>query len=143
MTNPPNQVRKRFVLEVPQKLVDKPIVYELCRRFDISFNILKASISPEREGRIVLELSGTAQNIKAAEIHLGASGVVVESLNEGVKRLEEKCIHCGACESFCPTDALYVERPSMRVVFDEKECVLCERCLTACPTHAMVFRFRR
>ncbi len=41
-----------------------------------------------------------------------------------------------------PAGALYVERPQMRVVYDETKCILCERCLNACPTHAMEFRFR-
>ena len=81
------------------------------------------------------------QRIKAAELHLGAQGVTVESLNEDVRREEERCIHCGTCEGFCPTGALAVERPSMQATFNDEKCVLCERCLTACPTHAMVFRF--
>ena len=139
---PPYQVRKRFVLIIPQDLVDQPIVHDMCRTCDVSFNILKASISPESGGRVVMELAGTSQNIKAASLFLGRLGVQVESLNEEVKRVEEKCIHCGACEGFCPTGALFVERPSMRVVFDHEKCVLCERCLTGCPTHAMAFRFR-
>jgi ferredoxin len=142
MTTPPNQVRKRFVLTIPATLVNKPIVYELCRDFQVSFNILNASISPAREGRVVIELAGSAVNIRSAELHLGQIGVTVESLNQDVWRCEDRCIHCGTCEGFCPTGALYVERPVMRVVFDEDKCVLCERCLTACPTHAMAFRYR-
>ncbi len=142
MTPLPNQVRKRFVLIVPAELVEKPIVFELCRDFQVSFNILKASISPAREGRVVIELAGPITNIKEAELHLGRIGVQVESLNQDVQRLEEYCIHCGTCEGFCPTGALYVDRPEMCIVFDEEKCVLCERCLTGCPTHAMAFSYR-
>ena len=102
MTTPPNQVRKRFVLIVPAKLVDKPIVYELCRDFQVSFNILNASISPAREGRIVIELAGPVTDMKEAELHLGRIGVQVESLNQDVQRHEDRCIHCGTCYEECP-----------------------------------------
>ena len=142
MTTPPNQVRKRFVLTVPAALVNHPIVYELARDFSVSFNILNASISPEKEGRLVIELAGTSITIEDAAAHLARIGVVVESLNQDVQRHDERCIHCGACEAFCPTGALSVARPSMHVDFDASKCVLCERCLTACPTHAMAFSFR-
>ena len=141
MTPASHTVRKRFVMIVPKNLVDRPIVYELTRDFSLSFNILNASISPEREGRIVIELAGSSQNIESASLRLGSMGVQVESLNQDVGRYEEKCIHCGTCEGFCPTGALHVERPAMQVLFDETKCVLCERCLTGCPTHAMAFRF--
>lgn len=142
MTNPPNQVRKRFVLIFPRELVERPIIYELTRAFDVSFNILHASISSDKEGRVVIELGGAAQSVNEASLHLGRIGVRVDSLNQEVRRNAEKCIHCGTCEGFCPTGALRVERPEMRVVYDEDQCVLCERCLTGCPTHAMEFRFR-
>ena len=49
---------KRIVLRFPQRLVDRPIVYRLVKDYDLEFNILKASITPEQEGLLVLELKG-------------------------------------------------------------------------------------
>jgi len=142
MTDARNDIRKRFVLVFPHELVNRPIIYELCRDFDVAFNILHASVSSEREGRVVIELAGASSRLTAAAQHLERIGVTIDSLNQEVRRNEDTCIHCGTCEGFCPTGALYVARPEMRVVYDETKCVLCERCLNACPTHAMEFRFR-
>ncbi|HAK97063.1 MAG TPA: (Fe-S)-binding protein [Planctomycetes bacterium] len=142
MTDPRNQIRKRFVLVFPNELVDKPIMCDLVREFDVTFNILNATISSEREGRLVMELTGASAQISAAADHLERLGVAVDSLNQEVRRNDDNCMHCGTCEGFCPSGALYVQRPEMRVVYDESKCILCERCLTGCPTHAMEFRFR-
>ncbi len=141
MTNPPNQVIKRFVFLFPQEIADHPIICELSRNFQLIFNILNASISPERRGRIVIELKGSAQALDEAVFFMKERGVLVDSLNQEVRRNEEKCIHCGTCEGFCPTGALSVSRPAMEVTYNTEKCVLCERCLTACPTHAMEFYF--
>ena len=51
--------------------------------------------------------------------------------------VEERCIHCGSCVGVCPTQALYVEKPSYLVKYDETQCIACEMCVLACPTHAM------
>ncbi|HNS00058.1 MAG TPA: NIL domain-containing protein [Planctomycetota bacterium] len=142
MNDSRNQIRKRFVLVFPSDLVDKPVICELVKRFDVTFNILTATITSEREGRLVLELTGASAPISAAAEHLERLGVAVDSLNQEVRLNEDACMHCGTCEGFCPSGALRVQRPEMRVVYDESKCILCERCLTGCPTHAMEFRFR-
>ena len=142
MSNAPNQVRKRFVLIFPKDLIEKPIIYDLTRKFQVRFNILNASITPEREGRMVIELAGTAQYLNDASLYLENIGIKVDSLNHEVRHNENQCIHCGTCEGFCPTEALYVDRTDMTVKYDDNKCILCERCLTACPTHAMEFQFR-
>jgi ferredoxin len=51
--------------------------------------------------------------------------------------VDKKCTHCGSCTAVCPTDALSIKRPEMRVVFDQQKCSLCELCITTCPTRAM------
>jgi hypothetical protein len=38
--------------------VERPIIYRLVKDYDLEFNILKASITPEQEGLLVLELKG-------------------------------------------------------------------------------------
>ena len=50
------------------------------------------------------------------------------------------CVFCGNCVGVCPTGALSVERPEMKVAFKQKKCSICELCVTACPTRAMEIR---
>ena len=46
-------VARRVVLHFPRSLVDQPIIYKLVRDFDLQFNILKASVTPNEEGLLV------------------------------------------------------------------------------------------
>jgi len=50
-------VSKRIVLHFPKRMVDRPIVSRLVKDYDLDFNILKALVTPEEEGLLVLELS--------------------------------------------------------------------------------------
>jgi ABC-type methionine transport system ATPase subunit len=49
---------KMISLRFPKKVVNEPITVNLVKNFDLSFNILKATIYPRKEGFMVLELSG-------------------------------------------------------------------------------------
>jgi len=66
--------------------------------------------------------------------------VKVQNASQEVKRLDRKCTHCGACTAVCPTGALHIVRPEMRVAFDQKKCSVCELCVPACPPRAMEAR---
>jgi len=55
--------KRIYVLRFPKSIVDQPIVCELVRKFDISFNILKATVLPLQAGLMVLELHGHKKNI--------------------------------------------------------------------------------
>ena len=50
---------KILILRFPKKEVQKPIVCYLARDFELTFNILNATIPPREEGIMVLELSGS------------------------------------------------------------------------------------
>jgi ferredoxin len=130
---------KRIVLRFSPAVVDKPIIYRLARDFDLVFNILKANITPQKEGTLVMELSG--ERYQEGLDFLRNQGVAVQPLSEEIVRNEEKCTMCGACTVFCPTGALYMERPSMVVRFNEDDCVVCQLCTRACPVRAMEARF--
>ena len=51
-------VSKKIVLRFPRRLVERPIIYRLVKDYDLEFNILKASVTPEEEGLLILELKG-------------------------------------------------------------------------------------
>ncbi|MBM4326463.1 MAG: 4Fe-4S dicluster domain-containing protein [Deltaproteobacteria bacterium] len=115
----------------------KPVIYRLARDFDLIFNILEAKILPRREGRILLELRGDQGQIDQGIKFLEEHEVVVERLADKVWREEDRCVHCGACTGLCPTHALSITSPNMRVAFDVTKCVACGMCGLACPFGAM------
>jgi len=89
-------VSKRIVLHFPQRITDRPIVCRLIKDYNLEFNILKASVSPDKEGLMVLELSGEQEDYDKGVKYLTTSGVRIQSLSQDVIRNEERCTHCGA-----------------------------------------------
>ena len=132
---------KRVVLRFPRRLVDQPIISSLVRKYDLDFNILKASVTPDEEGLLVMELSGPTKALKEGLDYLADVGVAVQMLSQDIVRDEDRCIHCGACTSVCPTGALKLNRDTMLVEFDNGKCIACEHCVRACPVRAMVVHF--
>ena len=128
---------KILILRFPKTEVQKPLVCNLAKEYGLTFNILNATIFPREEGSMVLELSGTRKQFKEGVAYLKKYGVMVKNASQEVRRIDKKCIHCGFCTAVCPTEALYVKRPEMTVVFDQKKCSICELCIPACPTRAM------
>jgi len=131
---------KILVLRFPQTEVQKPIVCYLARNYDLIFNILNATVLPRKEGIMVLELSGSRKNFNEGVQYLKSQGVSVQKASQEIKRDNDKCIHCGACTSVCPTGALSIKRPEMTVNFDQGRCSVCELCVPACPPRAMKIR---
>ena len=131
---------KILILRFPVTEVQKPIVCNLARNYDLVFNILNAGILPRKEGYMVLELSGARKNFKEGLNYLKAQGVDVQNASREVKRDDAVCIQCGACTAVCPTGALSIQRPEMSVSFDQQKCSICELCVPACPPRAMKVR---
>ena len=134
-------VSKRIVLHFPKNLVDKPIIYRLIKDYDLVFNILKASVTPDAEGLMVLELSGEQKQYDKGVRYLIDSGVRIQSLSQDVVRNEEKCTHCGACVTICPTSAFDLDPSTRQIHFHHEKCVACGVCIKACPPRAMEVHF--
>ena len=130
-------ISKKIVLKFPPKLVDKPIVYKLVKDFDLSFNILRARVTPKEEGELVIELKGNKEKYAEGMKHLKKIGVKVQPLSQDVTRDEVRCTHCGACITICPTGAFYMDKETMQVIFDTEKCIACELCVKGCPPRAM------
>jgi len=131
------RVSRKIVIHYTAENVDQPIICQLVKTHDLVFNILKARIFPKREGIIVLELSGNKENFDNGIRYLKEQGLKVEPLSKSVNQNVDKCVHCGACTAFCPTDALFFEMGTQRVLFDAEKCNGCELCVSACPVRAM------
>ncbi len=131
---------KKMVLHFSKENWSKPIVYKLVKEFNLSFNILKASVLPRQESFMVLELSGPKADFKRGLEYLVEVGVGVEPIEKEIARDDNKCTHCGACTAVCPTGSLFINRKNMEVLFDSAKCSACELCIKACPPRAMESR---
>jgi len=134
-------VSKRIVLHFPRRMGDRPIIYRLIKDYDLEFNILKALITPEDEGLMVLALSGEQENYDKGVKYLTENGVRIQALSQDVTRNEERCTHCGACITICPTDAFELDPLTRLISFDHEKCVACGVCIKACPPRAMEVHF--
>lgn len=134
-------VSHRVVLGFPHKLVDQPIVYKLVKDYNLVFNILKAYVTPDEEGHLVLELTGSEKDYNNGVKYLKGIGVRVEPLSQDIVWNKDKCTHCGACIVICPTNALVLDPQTSKVNFHEDKCIACLLCIPACPVRAMEVHF--
>lgn len=126
-----------YILKFPKEVIDQPIISNLVKKYDLEFNILKATILLQQEGVMVLEFIGHKANVKKGIAYLNEMGVSVKSMAGNIRRDDEKCYQCGACTGVCPTGALSIHRPDMAVLFDEEKCTACGLCVSVCPARAM------
>ncbi|MCP4021897.1 MAG: 4Fe-4S dicluster domain-containing protein [Desulfobacteraceae bacterium] len=128
---------KILILNFPPREAQKPLVCQLTKKYDLLFNILLAKISNQKEGYMVLEITGEKANFKKGVNFLKDQDVRVSYPEQEIWKDEEKCTQCGSCTAVCPTEALHIKRPEMEVLFDKEKCSLCELCILTCPTRAM------
>ena len=127
-------ITKKIYLYFPKSETEKPIVYQLVKDFDLIVNIFRAKVTPEEEGYLSLEVTGTQENIDRAFAFLSGFDVDIHAGNKGVHWEENRCVHCGACIVHCPTHALsFGDEMTRTVVFCEDNCIECLACVAACP----------
>jgi len=134
-------VSRRIVLRFPPSLVGQPVVCNLTRRYDLEFSILRALVTPNEEGLLVLEIKGSETACGEGMEYLAEVGVQVQPLSQDIIRDEIRCTHCGACVGVCPSRALSLAADPMEVLFDNAKCLACELCIRACPVRAMEVHF--
>jgi ferredoxin len=133
---------RKIILTFPKDKIDQPIVYKLIKDYSLAFNILKASITPDQEGHMALELSGDNAEIEKGIKYLKEQGVEVQLLSKDIRVDWDKCVQCGACVAICPTAALYIkDKKTMEVAFDPEKCIACELCIRPCPPRAIEVHF--
>ncbi|GIU88976.1 MAG: ferredoxin [Acidimicrobiia bacterium] len=73
----------RLFVSFPEELVDRPMVYEIVKEFDVVPNIRRANVE-DHSGWIILELSGTHEACDAAIAHLEGLGCSVNRMEGDV-----------------------------------------------------------
>jgi ferredoxin len=133
-------ISRRVVLHFPSELIDQPIISNTVKRYNLEFNILKASIAPPEGGLLVLELQGGKKDVQEALDYLKELNIKIENLSRDITRKDDLCVHCGACVAICPSEALVLQTTDWEVEFFADKCVACELCVKACPYAAMEVR---
>ena len=130
-------VRRKLVLSFPENIVTSPITYKLVKEFNLEFNILRAEITPDMEGKMLIELRGDKALIDDAVKYLTDTGISVQEAAKDIIISKNKCIDCGVCTSICITQALTLDSDSFKLKFNKDKCILCELCLDCCPVSAI------
>ena len=133
-------IARRVVLHFPSELIDQPIISNTVKKYNLEFNILKASIAPPEGGLLVVDLLGGKKEVHEALKYLQELNIDIQNLSRDITRRDDRCVHCGACVAICPSEALVLKKTSSEVEFFADKCVACELCVKACPYAAMEVR---
>jgi ABC-type methionine transport system ATPase subunit len=82
-TKPNSPAQQRLWLMYPPKLIKKPFIWEVAKKFKVVTNIRQASVTDEI-GIVCLELDGARAEVDAAIKWLVKQGVNVEPVEIGV-----------------------------------------------------------
>ena len=133
---------KKLMLFFPLCECDKPIIYHLVKDYNLMVNVYRAKVTPDEYGYLVLDVTGTEQEIQAGIDFLKTFDVTINFSGKGVIRDKERCTHCGHCITHCPSNALYIQdRATREVAYNEAECIECLACIKACPYDACASAF--
>lgn len=137
-----DNITKKIMLFFPECETESPIVYHLVKDYDLMINIFRAKVTPEEEGYLVLDITGSDGNIHQATEWLQSLGIIVNETDKGVKWDQNRCVQCGSCVPHCPTGALSIpDRSTMEIRFESNKCIECLSCIKVCPYEAVTSIF--
>ena len=134
-------LNKKVIFTFSPENVERPVTYQLIKKYDLLVNILQAKFKPSLGGKLVLELKGDEKRIKEGLDFVRQVGVKVELLEQEVLWDEKKCVDCGACVSICSTGVLSLDKVTYKLKFDYEKCIVCGNCVEACPLQAIKVTF--
>ena len=73
----------RLFVSFPETLVDRPLIYEIIKQYDVVPNIRRANVE-DRSGWIILELAGPHDACDAAIAYLEGLGCTVNPMEGDV-----------------------------------------------------------
>ena len=136
-SNNDNAYHRNLHLSFPSDVSGTPVISNLTRLYDVTFNIMQASITPRKEGFMTLEISGSQENCLQAIEYLRGQSITVTDPAQRISRNEDSCMHCGMCLAVCPRGSLYINREEHTVGFNIELCTACGLCTKICPVNAM------
>lgn len=135
-------ITKKLMLYFPKCECEKPIIYHLVKDHNLIVNVFRAKVTPEEEGYLVLDVTGTEADIEKSMEFVKTFNVTVRYTSIGVVRDDKRCTHCGHCVVHCPTGALHIGDAATReVVYNEADCIECLACIRVCPFAACASAF--
>ena len=135
-------ITKKLMLFFPKCECEKPIIYHLVKDYNLVVNVYRAKVTPEEEGYLVLDVTGTEDDIERAMTFVKTFDVTINYTGKGVTRDEDSCTHCGHCITHCPTNALRIDDKTTReVIYSEADCIECMACIRVCPFDALASAF--
>ena len=135
-------ITKKLMLFFPKCECEKPIIYHLVKDHNLIVNVYRAKVTPEEEGYLVLDVTGTERDIEQAMDFVRTFNVSISDTGKGVTRDEDTCTHCGHCITHCPSGALRIaDKATREVVYNEADCIECLACIRVCPFNACASAF--
>jgi ferredoxin len=135
-------VTKKMMLYFPKCECEKPIIYHLVKDYNLVVNVFRAKVTPEEEGYLVLDVTGSEADIERALAFVRTFEVTINLAGKGVTWDAARCTHCGHCIPHCPTAALFLADPATReVAFSDDKCIECLACIRVCPYGACTSAF--
>jgi len=135
-------ITQKLMLFFPKCECEKPIIYHLVKDHNLIVNVYRAKVTPEEEGYLVLDVTGTEADIQKAMEFVRTFDVSINYTGKGVTWEQERCTHCGHCITHCPTEALHIpDRATREVVYSESKCIECLACIRVCPFDACASAF--
>ena len=130
-------MKKRGTRTFPRRTVQMPVTYILAKDFNVAANIIRAQVTPNQVGKVVLELSGDIDELDASLDWMRSRGIQVSLASAEIVVDEDLCVHCGLCTGVCPTEALTLDPETQKLRFARSRCIVCEQCIPTCPVQAI------
>jgi ABC-type methionine transport system ATPase subunit len=73
----------RLFVSFPEELVDRPMIYEVVKRFDVVPNIRRANVE-QHSGWVILELNGAQEQLDGSIAYLEGVGCTVNTMEGDV-----------------------------------------------------------
>jgi len=118
----------KTLLRLPSEMSKKPLIAEIILETEARINIDRANVGAVG-GETVLDVPDDKyENVVA---FFKSKGVETVLLTKPILLDEDKCLHCGACVSICPTEVFGLE-DDWHLGLDAVKCIQCSACITAC-----------
>ncbi|HLM16398.1 MAG TPA: NIL domain-containing protein [Acidimicrobiia bacterium] len=73
----------RLFVSFPEELADRPMIYEVVKRFDVVPNIRRANVE-QHSGWVILELTGSQEELDRSIAYLEEVGCTVNTMEGDV-----------------------------------------------------------